>query len=307
MKCALIAAPIAIELQEFLKSKDYVLVSSSDAVDWSILEGIVTSNKLRLDSELLSKCHKLRWIARMGSGMEIVDTDYCKLHNIRYFSSPKGIANSVGEHALGMLLNLTKNIGSSFDEIKEGKWIREPNRGDEIENWKVGLIGYGHTAQAFAKKLAAFTPHVFAYDKYKRGFSSDIVKEVSLEYVLKEAYVVSFHVPLNGETQHYYNDEFMSKMENKHLLINTSRGAVCSTDTILKGLRSEKLIGACLDVLEEEADIYNEVRAKEGNIKELLKHKVIITPHIAGYSHGAVTKMSIELKLQLESVIGESQ
>lgn len=303
MKYVLIAAPIANHLEEYLKEKGFILISFTNSIEWSALEGIITSNKLRLDAKLLAQCHSLKWIARMGSGMEIVDTAYCDLQGISYFSSPKGIAASVGEHAIGMLLNLTHNISKSFNEVKQGKWIREPNRGLELENKHVGLIGYGHTAQAFAKRLSVFTPKVFAYDKYKSGFDSEIVKEVTLEHIWMHSDVISFHVPLNEETKYYYNEAFMNTMRKDHILINTSRGSVCNTNTIIKGLRNKKIVGACLDVLEEEANIQNEISASDGNIQELLKHPVIITPHIAGYSHAATIKMSIELKSQLESII----
>ena len=303
MQQVLVATPISATFQRFLQDKGYTLVSMEEQNKVGEITGIVTSNKLQLDEAKLSTFPQLRWIARLGSGMEIIDTACCDRRGIHYFSSPAGIANSVGEHTLGLLLSLLHHIPRSFNEIRDGYWIREANRGHELENRRVGLIGYGHTGAAVASKLKAFTPHIMAYDKYQQGFGNETVQEVSLEQIQQEADILSFHVPLNQETRHYYNPAFLSSMKNPHILINVSRGAVCNTEVILEGLTSGKITGACLDVLEEEKEMTTLLKQEDNIIHQLLAFPVLLTPHIAGYSHEAIEKMSAELMNQLKAVL----
>jgi D-3-phosphoglycerate dehydrogenase len=298
----LIAAPISNTFKEALHTKGYNLVDEH-CLELNAIVGIVTSNKLILNATSLPKYPNLKWIARLGSGMEIIDTAYCDQHQIHYFSSPKGIANSVAEHTTGMLLSLLHRIPSSFAEIQQKQWIREPNRGVELEHQIIGLIGYGHTGSAFASKLKAFSNNILAYDKYKSGFGDDIIEESSLERIQAEADVISFHVPLNAETKHYYNHAFLNQTKKNHILINVSRGAVCDTTVILQGLQSGQIQGACLDVLEEEKNIHDILLQADNIIEKTLQHNVILTPHIAGYSKNAIEKMSMELLLQLNEII----
>jgi D-3-phosphoglycerate dehydrogenase len=167
----------------------------------------------------------------------------------------------------------------------------------------VGLIGYGHTGRALAEKLQAFTPHIIAYDKYHPAPTGSMASAVSLEELQARADILSFHVPLNSETHHYYNASFVAGMAKPHILINTSRGPVCTSSTVLEALASGKLKGACLDVLEEEKNI-DSILAKQNNIVEnILHYPVIITPHIAGYSHQATEKMSAMLMVQLNALL----
>lgn len=298
----LIAAPISNTFKEALYTKGYNLVDEH-CLELNAIVGIVTSNKLQLNSTTLPKYPNLKWIARLGSGMEIIDTAYCDQHQILYFSSPKGIANSVAEHTTGMLLSLLHRIPSSFAEIQQKQWIREPNRGVELEHQIIGLIGYGHTGSAFASKLKAFSNNILAYDKYKSGFGDDIIEESTLERIQAEADIISFHVPLNAETRHYYNQTFLNQAKKNHILINVSRGAVCDTNVILHGLQSGQIQGACLDVLEEEKNIQDILLQEENIIKKILQHNVLLTPHIAGYSMNAIEKMSMELLVQLNEII----
>lgn len=296
MNQVLIASPISEKFKLFLLEKNYELIYSEPTTDnRHLTTGIITSNKLVLNKSEIEKYPNLKWIGRIGSGMEIIDVEYCKQKNIQCESSPNGIANSVAEHITGMLLSLNKNIHSSFEEIKNKQWIREPNRGIEIENETIGIIGYGHTGIAFAKKMSVFTNSIIAYDKYKTGFSNEFVQEVSLEELKEKADIISFHLPLNEETKHYYNEEFLLSMKKNHVLINSSRGAIVNTSVILKGLESGKITGACLDVLEEEKNMSEVINQENNLIEQLLKFNVIITPHIAGYSHNATEKMSQEL------------
>ena len=300
MKQVLIASPISEKFNAFLIEKNYELIhyinkNECSFINNELIVGIITSNKLILNKTEIEKYPNLKWIGRIGSGMEIIDVAYCKQKNIQCESSPNGIANSVAEHITGMLLSLNKNIHTSFEEIKNKQWSREPNRGFELENQTIGIIGYGNTGSAFAKKMAVFTNSILVYDKNKTGFSNDFVREVSLEELKEKATVLSFHLPLNEETKHYYNDNFLMRMKKNHVLINSSRGAIANTSTILKGLQNEKIIGACLDVLEEEKNIHEILQTSDNLIEQLLKYNVLITPHIAGYSHNATEKMSQEL------------
>lgn len=297
----LIAAPISLAFEQFLLRHGYELITNlSHSFE---VEGIVTSNKLKLSAEVLTSYSKLRWIARLGSGMEIIDTSYCDQRGIHYFSSPNGIANSVAEHTTGMLLSLMHHIHSSYQEIQNDQWIREPNRGQEIESLTLGIIGYGHTGSAFASKMSSFCKRIIAYDKYKSGFSTDGVTEVPIEDILHHADILSFHVPLTDETTYYYNDGFINQMSKPHYLINVSRGSVCDTKAILKGLQSGKILGACLDVLDEEKNINHILSQPNHILKQLLAQNVLLTPHIAGYSHQAIEKMSHELMTKLESIL----
>lgn len=298
MKKVLIAAPISDAFRSYLEEQNYLLLE-----EWANdVEGIVTSNKLRLQQDTLQQLPQLRWIARLGSGMEIIDSDYCREHHIACFSSPKGIANAVAEHVCGMLLSLLHRIPSSFNEIQQGQWIREANRGQELEQRCVGIIGYGHTGSALASKLRVFTPNILVYDKYRTAITDAWVTPVSLRELQARADIISFHVPLNDETTHYYDETFLSHCK-PHILLNASRGAVCSTKTIIYGLQTKHILGACLDVLEEESDIQNVLQTPANSIQQLMRYPVIITPHIAGYSVQAIEKMSDELMQQLKTIL----
>lgn len=294
----MIAAPISDSFRKFL-SNDHFLIDLSSSGSSENIIGIVTSNKLNLQAEQLQSYPNLKWIARMGSGLEIVDQIYCREKGIQVFSSPAGIANAVAEHLTGMLLSLRHHICRSAQEIRQGHWLREPNRGRELQHMTLGIIGYGHTGSAFAGKMQAFTQNILAYDKYKSGFGNSIVREVSLNELMERADIVSFHVPLTEETRHYYNDTWMKSMKHSHILLNASRGAVVHTPTVLRGLQSGLITGACLDVLEEES-LMPELLSHENNLlAQIQSYPVIITPHIAGYTFEATEKMSEELMRQL--------
>ena len=258
-------------------------------------DGLVVRSKVNIDRKFIDAVPSLRCIGRVGAGMETIDVDYAERKGIRCLNSPEGNRDAVGEHTVGLLLALLNNIARADAEVRQGLWRREANRGRELGSLTVGIIGFGNMGQAFAQRLQGFGCRVIAYDKYKdikdlKGFN--VLND--LKALQAEADVVSFHVPLTGETRHYLDNSFVAAMKRPFYLLNTSRGAVVDTEALVRGLESGKVLGAALDVLENEnmqADSLLTLNSK------LLAQNVVFTPHVAGWT--------VESKYKLAAVLAD--
>ena len=288
-------------LEERLKAKG---TNCIDGTNWSRqecidvlpqMDGIVIRSRFPVNEDFLKHGDNLKFIARSGAGMENIDLNYTKQHDIQCFNAPEGNRNAVGEHALSMLLALFNNLKKGDREVREGIWDREGNRGIELDGKTVGLIGYGNNGNAFAKKLSGFDVQVLAYDKYKKNYGNQYATEASMEQIFNEADVFSFHIPQTEETQFMGNEDFFRSFKKSIYLINLARGKIVSTKALLSAIKSGKVIGACLDVLEyESASFEKTLSGKETTeFNALLKSdKVLFSPHVGGWTKESYFKLS---------------
>ena len=259
-------------------------------------EGMLVRARMAFTQEFLEAFPDLVFIARFGSGMEHIDMKWAEGRDIHCLSAAEGNRQAVGEYALGALLSLFRKIPQADQQVRKGIWQREANRGEELSGKTVGIIGHGRMGSAFSQLLRGFDLRVLVYDKYKSGFGHEWIEEVPLEQVQKRSDVLSIHLPLNEETRHYIDRDFIEKLEQRPYLINTSRGDQLVLEDLLWGLQAEKLRGACLDVLEVESKDFEDLHQQKEN-KSVLdalidRRDVVLSPHIAGWTHQSKQKMA---------------
>lgn len=306
MKKVIITGKAHPYLEEELKRRGYTVNYSPEisyeelVTEIGELSGLVVTTRIPVNRQLLEKASRLEWIGRLGSGLELIDLSYAATKNIRCVSSPEGNCNAVAEHALGMLLSLLNHYCSAREEIRKGFWKRVENTGTELSGKTVGIIGYGHTGSSFARLLEPFGVTVLAYDKYKYGFGKGYIKEAGPEQIARYADVVSFHVPLTDETREMADENFFNSLQKRPVLLNTSRGKVVKTSALIRAIQENRIAGAALDVLpNENLDSFSAEEKEELNWL-LDRPDVLITPHIAGYSHEATFKMASVLLEKLK-------
>jgi len=256
--------------------------------------GIVIRSRIPITREFLQNGN-LKFIGRVGAGLENIDLQACREMAIEVFNAPEGNRDAVGEQAIGMLLCLFNNLKKADTEVRNGIWKREENRGLEIQGKTIGIIGYGHMGSALAEKLSGFNARVIAYDKYKDGFGGAIVEEVSLEQLQQEADIVSLHTPQSEETVHMVNEPFIEAFAKPFFLINTARGSAVKTSALIKALQKGKIKGACLDVLEYEKSSFESLFDSQlpDDFDFLTKsERVILSPHIAGWTQESNQKLA---------------
>lgn len=259
-------------------------------------DGIIIRSKMKIDKKIIDIASNLKFIGRVGAGLENIDVDYAESKGIKCFNSPEGNRDAVGEQALGMLLTLFNNIIKADLEVRNGQWLREENRGLEIKGKTVGIIGYGNMGSAFAQRLKGFEANVIAYDKYKFDYSDEYVKEKTLNDLFEQTDILSLHVPLTYETKFMICNEFINKFKKNIYIINTARGKVLKTNDLVKNMVSGKVLGAALDVLEYEKvsfeNLHSDNKLPDAFEYLIKSNKVVLTPHIAGWTNESNVKLS---------------
>ncbi|MDP2236794.1 MAG: NAD(P)-dependent oxidoreductase [Bacteroidales bacterium] len=278
------------------RNEDYVKVADE-------YSGFVIRSKIPIDKKILDASTQLKFIARVGAGMENIDATYAEKLGILCLNAPEGNRDAVAEQALGMLLALFNNLLKADAEVRQGVWQREENRGHEIKGKTIGIIGYGNTGAAFARKLAGFEARVLAYDKYKTGFGSALVEEADMNQIFEQADILSLHVPLTDETHYLVDENYLSRFSKSIYLINTSRGAVVKTAALIEALENGIVKGGCLDVLEYEKFSFEDIQAgslPEAFRKLIARMDVILSPHIAGWTFESNVRMASVLAQKIE-------
>jgi D-3-phosphoglycerate dehydrogenase len=251
-------------------------------------EGLIIRSRFSLDKSFLEKATNLKFIGRVGAGLENIDVDFAEKKGIRLIAAPEGNRNAVGEHALGMILALFNKFKKADNEIRRGIWLREDNRGIELEGKTIGLIGYGNMGKAFAKKLQGFDSEVICYD-IKPNVGDANARQVTLEELFENTEVLSLHTPQTDLTKQMINASFLEQFEHNIYLINTARGSAVVTKDLVNALETGKVLGACLDVLEYEKNSFENFFSNKNTLPEDFQYlinsdKVLLSPHVAGWT-----------------------
>jgi len=270
-------------------------------------DALVIRSRFPIDKEFIEQSAHLKFIARSGAGLDNINCKEAKRKNIALISAPEGNRQAVGEHSLGMILSLFNRLSIADKEIRFGKWRRERNRGVELSGKTIGIIGYGHMGTSFAKCLQGFDCEILAYDKYKKNYADESACASSLEEIQEKADVISIHIPYSQSTHHYFNTDFIDKMKHPFYIINTSRGKVVDTSDLVKGLKSKKILGACLDVLEYEKSSF--ANMFDQNMPPASKYlvsseNVLLSPHVAGWTIESYEKLSSVLADKIQGEFG---
>jgi len=254
-------------------------------------QGIIIRSRFKIDKQFIDCGSNLKFIARAGSGLENIDVEYAENKNIHCYNAAEGNRQAVAEHALGMLLSLFNNLNNADQEVREGKWERERNRGIELAGKTVGIIGYGNNGSAFAEVLKGFNVKILAYDKYLTNYT----QESSMETIYKEADIISLHVPLTDETTYLVDDNFINRFAKNFYFINTARGKCVNTKKLVEALENKKIKGACLDVLEYEKTSFKNL-SKDGLTSDMQylmnAQNTILSPHVAGWTEESNVKIA---------------
>lgn len=279
----------------FVNNEDYT--SSKSVIEEKIHEydGIIIRSRFSIDKQFLDAAKNLKFIGRVGAGLENIDVDYAKVKGVELIAAPEGNRNAVGEHALGMLLSLFNKLNKADKEIRSGKWLREDNRGLELDGKTIGLIGYGNTGKAFAKKLRGFDVKVLCCD-IKKDVGDKNAKQVSIEIIQSRADVLSLHIPETPVTRNMVSSNFINQFKKPFWLLNTARGKCVATSDLVKELQSGKILGAGLDVLEYEKSSFEDMFSSNKlpqDFQYLIQAKnVILSPHIAGWTIESKVKLA---------------
>ncbi len=295
-------------LEISLRNAGHICVDASDSNREELMEqipsyeGLVIRSRIRIDRSFLENAIRLKFIARAGAGMENIDVEAANELGIICLNAPEGNRDAVGEQAIGMILSLFNNLNAADKQVREGLWQREANRGHELKDKVVGIIGFGNTGSAFAKKLQGFECEILAYDKYKSGFSNDFITESDLQKIYDKADILSLHIPLTDETEFLVNERFIRNFKKNIWIINTSRGKCLRIDELVYQMKEGKVLGACLDVLEYEDLSFEKFDIRHSNIQKLdtwnyliQSDRVILSPHIAGWTFESHERISAVL------------
>ena len=268
--------------------EDYTSSKENIEEKIELYDGVVIRSRFHIDKTFMDKATNLKFIARVGAGLENIDVDYANNKNIQLIAAPEGNRNAVAEHAIGMILSLFNKLKKSDNEIRNGKWLREDNRGIELEGKTVGIIGYGNTGKTFAKKLMGFDVDVICYD-IKKNVGDQNAKQVHLSEIFDKADVLSLHIPQTELTNRMVNEKFINEFKKPFYLINTARGSAVVIEDLMKAIEQHKILGACLDVLEFEKtsfeNFFDAANQLPDEFRDLIKSdKVLLSPHVAGWT-----------------------